>query len=131
MEQIIDAPVPQIQETVGSPNPRIQERIVEAEKAPEVQVAQRTILNLQGHCSNTMNENGLKSHCVSMRKTLIDEKHDEFEAEHGEGSTRHVADPSCKRKFSHHLFLHQARTSSTSRENSVKDDHDRPREPKK
>ena len=75
--------------------------IVEAEKAPEVQVAQRTILNLQGHCSNTMNENGLKSHCVSMRKkTLIDEKHDEFEAEHGEGSTRHVADPSCKRKSS-------------------------------
>ena len=49
MEHIIDAPVPQIQETVGSPNPRIQEQTVEAVKAPEVQVAQRTIRNLQGH----------------------------------------------------------------------------------
>ena len=39
-----------------------------------------------------------KNHCVSMRNTLIDERHDEFEAEHGEGSTRHVVDPSCRKR---------------------------------
>ena len=42
--------------------------------------------------------NGSKNHCVSMRNTLINERHYEFEAEHGEGLTHHVVDPSCRKR---------------------------------
>ena len=114
VERSIDTPVSQIQETdkgegVNVPaqnksNGRFNQiaitngRPSQTETDYVIQEAKNCKDEDETNNSKIETKNGLKNYCVSIRNTLIDERHDEFEAEHGEGLTHHVADPSCRKR---------------------------------
>ena len=85
VEQTVAVPIPQI--------PKETHQITIANKKGGPYPAETDHVNQEAEDSRDEDEvdkmkieamNGLKNHCVSMRNTFNDERHEEFEAEHGE-----------------------------------------------